>query len=501
MCITLNIMDKHKKGKKQPSEWSKTGSFMHKPERGWIHPDAQIKPDAGVCYGVRYIGCLEVKESMRQLDFDTRTALAREAICRVCEAAGLKTAKKRKVDKKLVKMLGDAPKMQYAGSNVNLTITTDCLTLIIMESGEMIANHQMPGISFASGGDSETLDFVAYVAKDAANGRACHVLECGGGLAEDVITTIGQAFELRFKEYLKNQPKPVTVQDPTEKGIADSDAWGNDESDYYNDRPDARPPLAEAATGNANYSAPKSNLPISDGLYASVKEPPQLYDVPKDQPLIDFGATGGQTYDNKEGQVYDNKESVFNGDAEFEGNMYDNKENVMEEPTTNGDAFDMNPFQSSLQNTETEPELPQRQFASDSMVVHEPSRPEIPQRPQPKLPEEDSIPKHNIAPMFETWYHGQLPRKQAEKLLQKDGDFLVRKSSNDQNQYVLSGRQNGVIKHLLLVDPDGIVRTKDHTFESVPHLIKYHMKHGLPIVSQESELHLVRPVSNNYTNC
>lgn len=46
---------------------------------------------------------------------------------------------------------------------------------------------------------------------------------------------------------------------------------------------------------------------ISDGLYASVKEPPQLYDVPKDQPLIDFGATGGQTYDNKDGQVYDNK--------------------------------------------------------------------------------------------------------------------------------------------------------------------------------------------------
>lgn len=34
-------------------------------------------------------------------------------------------------------------------------------------------------------------------------------------------------------------------------------------------------------------------------------------------------------------------ETVFNGDAEFEGNVYDNKENVMEEPTTNGDPFDM----------------------------------------------------------------------------------------------------------------------------------------------------------------
>ena len=46
---------------------------------------------------------------------------------------------------------------------------------------------------------------------------------------------------------------------------------------------------------------------------------------------------------------------------------------------------------------------------------------------------------------------------QAEKLLQKDGDFLVRQSSIDPNQYVLSGKQNGMIKHLLLVDPDGVV--------------------------------------------
>jgi hypothetical protein len=57
------------------------------------------------------------------------------------------------------------------------------------------------------------MDFVAYVAKDAINGRACHVLECGGGLAQDVITTIGQAFELRFKEFLNAQPKPFQVPD------------------------------------------------------------------------------------------------------------------------------------------------------------------------------------------------------------------------------------------------------------------------------------------------
>ena len=57
------------------------------------------------------------------------------------------------------------------------------------------------------------MDFVAYVAKDRLNGRACFVLECGGGLAQDVITTIGQAFELRYKQYLAARPEAYNPQD------------------------------------------------------------------------------------------------------------------------------------------------------------------------------------------------------------------------------------------------------------------------------------------------
>lgn len=83
----------------------------------------------------------------------------------------------------------------------------------------------MPNISFASGGDSEMSDFVAYVAKDSAHGRACYVLECMGGRAQEVISTIGQAFELRFKEFLKRSPRPECSR------IADV------ERDYYNDLP------------------------------------------------------------------------------------------------------------------------------------------------------------------------------------------------------------------------------------------------------------------------
>ena len=48
---------------------------------------------------------------------------------------------------------------------------------------------------------------------------------------------------------------------------------------------------------------------------------------------------------------------------------------------------------------------------------------------------------------------------QTEDLLQQDGDFLVRESTNSPGQYVLSGMHKGRIKHLLLVDPNGVVRS------------------------------------------
>ena len=72
----------------------------------------------------------------------------------------------------------------------------------------------MPNISFASGGDTDTLDYVAYVAKDKRGVRSCFVLECKGGVAQEVITTIGQAFELRqvrkFQKHFQPQNRLVS---------------------------------------------------------------------------------------------------------------------------------------------------------------------------------------------------------------------------------------------------------------------------------------------------
>lgn len=58
----------------------------------------------------------------------------------------------------------------------------------------------------------------------------------------------------------------------------------------------------------------------------------------------------------------------------------------------------------------------------------------------------------------EPWYHGRMTRRAAERLLRADGDFLVRDSATNPGQYVLTGMQAGQPKHLLLVDPEGVVR-------------------------------------------
>lgn len=55
------------------------------------------------------------------------------------------------------------------------------------------------------------------------------------------------------------------------------------------------------------------------------------------------------------------------------------------------------------------------------------------------------------------WFHGLLTRENAEKLLVKDGDFLVRETNKAEKQYVLSGRYKGECRHIFLVDPSGVV--------------------------------------------
>ncbi|KAL6109484.1 shc1 [Pungitius sinensis] len=427
-------------------EWTRHGSFVNKPTRGWLHSDAVVST-AGVSYSVRYMGCVEVLQSMRALDFNTRTQVTREAISVVCEAVpGAKGAQRRRKPSSrcMTSILGKS-NLQFAGMTISLTISTSSLNLLASDCKQIIANHHMQSISFASGGDPDTAEYVAYVAKDPVNQRACHILECSEGLAQEVISTIGQAFELRFKQYLKNPPKLVTPHD--RMAPFDGSAWEEEEEDeaapppdvpYYNNFPAKQPPpggLVDMRT------RPGATLPYGQ---------PGQNDIHK-QPLppLPVGA--------KEG-----------GRELFDDPSYVNVDKPRHPVAANGnahrDAFDMKPF-------------------DDALGVSGPGG--ASSAPAPPLVQQLQC---------EAWFHGSMSRREAERLLTRDGDFLVRESGTTAGQYVLTGQQGGQPKHLLLVDPEGVVRTKDHRFESVSHLISYHMDNSLPIVSAGSEVCLQQPV-------
>lgn len=96
---------------------------------------------------------------MKSLNFETRTQVARECIHRVCEAAGLITQTKRRPEKKIGHYLAENPCMKLAGTNVTINVSSRELNFVDHDSGETLVNHEMPRISFASGGDSVSFSF------------------------------------------------------------------------------------------------------------------------------------------------------------------------------------------------------------------------------------------------------------------------------------------------------------------------------------------------------
>jgi len=54
----------------------------------------------------------------------------------------------------VLRAIADKPRMEHTAATVNLTISSCSLSLTNIENGHIIAKHDMPRISFASGGDT-----------------------------------------------------------------------------------------------------------------------------------------------------------------------------------------------------------------------------------------------------------------------------------------------------------------------------------------------------------
>ncbi|NXQ50877.1 SHC3 protein, partial [Catharus fuscescens] len=478
-------------------DWNQTSSFVDKSSRGWLHSSEKIL-GPGVTYIVKYLGCIEVLRSMRSLDFSTRMQVAREAISRVCEAMpGAKRAfKKRKPPSKVLSSILGKSNLQFAGMSIMLNISTSSLNLMNPDTKQIIANHHMQSISFASGGDPDTSDYIAYVAKDPVNRRACHILECCDGLAQDVISTIGQAFELRFKQYLQCPSKTPTFPDRMQSF---EDPWTEEDNEatehpYYNNIPNKIPPpggfLDARLKTRPATAADTAHVRVGgeqiyyQSHHLGEKFSEEWHHRPVKQGSLDICSMSEEKSEvapTAELPIYVNTQHINTEDllalqtddeSTFSGTAED-----AEASSPGKDLFDMKPFEDALKSQTSEAML------KKSISTGGTSPPSSRVAVQTEAEELSTEP----------WYQGEMSRKEAEQLLKKCGDFLVRKSTTNPGSYVLTGMHKGQAKHLLLVDPEGTVRTKDRVFDSISHLINYHLENNLPIVSSVSELCLQQP--------
>ena len=99
---------------------------LSRPDDGWTHNTAALAVGQGVYYSfpVRYVGSIQVMESMRSLSMPDKTSVCWEAIARCCDAAGLRTKKqkKRKVSKVVQKFLADSPYVKVMELKINLSV-------------------------------------------------------------------------------------------------------------------------------------------------------------------------------------------------------------------------------------------------------------------------------------------------------------------------------------------------------------------------------------------
>ncbi|KAJ7986842.1 hypothetical protein DPEC_G00332600 [Dallia pectoralis] len=460
---------------------SNTG-LVNKPfSRGWLHSSEKIS-GPGVTYIVKYLGCIEVLRSMRSLDFNTRSQITREAISLVCEAVpGAKGAlRKRKPPSKILSSILGKSNLQFAGMSINLNISTSSLNLMTPDSKQ------------------DTTDYVAYVAKDPVNRRACHILECSDGLAQDVISTIGQAFDLRFQQYLQCPSSKMTPVHDRVLNVEES-VWVEEEEPvdhpYYNNIPGKMPPPGGFIDTRLGQSCQTEQVPGEDQTYyqdrhcgenwAEDKRPTEI--LVRQGSCDIYSVPEGKSIVPKMGNVptYVNTQQI---DAQVLAVLQAKQDSMANEGAVSTaakdsprkDLFDMKPFEDAILIQSAVPALHKTGSVDNS---------------SPLLVRSTAF-KAQEELEGQAWYHREMSRRDAEKLLLDDGDFLVRTSTTNPGSYVLTGMHNGMAKHLLLVDPEGTVRTKDHIFDSISHLIGHHRDNNLPIVSAGSELCLKQPVGN-----
>ncbi|XP_010338285.1 tyrosine-protein kinase Fer isoform X1 [Saimiri boliviensis] len=91
------------------------------------------------------------------------------------------------------------------------------------------------------------------------------------------------------------------------------------------------------------------------------------------------------------------------------------------------------------------------------------------------------------------WYHGAIPRIEAQELLKQQGDFLVRESHGKPGEYVLSVFSDGQRRHFIIQYVDNMYRFEGTGFSNIPQLIDHHYT-TKQVITKKSGVVLLNPI-------
>nr|XP_033785036.1 tyrosine-protein kinase Fer [Geotrypetes seraphini]XP_033785037.1 tyrosine-protein kinase Fer [Geotrypetes seraphini] len=91
------------------------------------------------------------------------------------------------------------------------------------------------------------------------------------------------------------------------------------------------------------------------------------------------------------------------------------------------------------------------------------------------------------------WYHGAIPRVEAQELLKLQGDFLVRESHGKPGEYVLSVFSDGQRRHFIIQYAENQYRFEGTGFMTIPQLIDHHYT-TKQVITKKSGVVLLNPV-------
>ncbi|XP_047139684.1 SHC-transforming protein 1 isoform X1 [Hydra vulgaris] len=553
--MKCGIISKFKKDPSSKDHWrSDTGSFIKKPSNGWLHSNDAFK--TGVNYETKYVGAVKILESMRMFAFNQRGDILREAISKCCIESKIYNFKKSKVMMTYY-IIGDVI-LTNSGEKVLTNISTKSIKSTLL-TGEVIFEHMVENISFCALGEKQYKNFIGYISKDVAFDRACFVFECGNDLSNNIILSVGQAFELKYKKHLQTQPKiqPIVGRftDPLfeapEKGfykVSPNIYIDSLKTKQYENLDDSN--VKSSHYTALNFDDSLDCATIFDNPIASFEKSSFKIDELSKENFcsdsvdslyennnileINYKFNKNTEYEilnkknDKKSVDYDNLMEFFNDDRNLSQTFinnnnpleilkdYDPAENIVDLLNTNTEydkkhkIVDCSTINEGTKNIDYN-------IKSEEYLLFDKNDQEVSNVESVSVNGNFRAFKHNnmnsgkVEGGFtetclisdntvsknlnqERWFHGLISRDSAKNLIKKNGQFLVRESATKQGQYILTGMRDGKLMNILLVDPEGKVRTRDHTFNTVSELIKFHFEHNIPISAGSQTLFLINEV-------